>query len=421
MKKTKVSRRNFIKGSAVASSTLMLSPRLMAQSVAGTDQNLVLLFMRGGHDALSAVAPQTSRFNMNQVRPDISYTFPNNASDSFYGINSQLTKLISLYNSGDLAIIHGVGGKHPSTSHFEQMDLIESGSSKKILPEGFLARFTKELDADAYSIEKRVPRSLRSKDKFVLQFSDRSSLTAIKKRPGQKMSIDRSNFLTSFFKGATIGIVGTKAVTLEEKQEDVNRNLAGVNSSLTYKNSDIKLLAEMLKASNSGVYTLSNSSWDHHRNLKDVFVTKANDLFDDLAKLRQDLGAAKWNKTTIVVMSEFGRRIKQNGSLGVDHGRGGVAYILGGKVNGKKIYRKLSASVNADNNLLNKLNQAKTDPMTNIDVTTDVRMLFAEIFDKVYGIKNATKLNSIFSKNEGVITDPIPNVASDRFNFIKVA
>lgn len=414
-----ITRRQFISHSAIAGTTLFLSPHLMANSTPNSNKNLVLIFLRGGCDGLSAVAPYTNAVSskLKNKRPNIAYNVSNNASDSFFGINRELTELISLYNTGDLAIIHGTGGKNETTSHFAQMDYIESGSSKKILNEGFLARFAKRLNSETYALEAILPRSLRSADKFALQFTNKNQLATIQRRPQQTMRLERGTFLTSLFSGGAFKIIREKANTLNEQQNQVNRKLAS-NSATTstgYKSTDIALLSEMISKGNNGVYSLSNGGWDHHRRLKDVFVKKTNDLFADLRKLKTDLQKnGKWQNTTIVVMSEFGRRIGENGSLGCDHGRGGVAYVLGGQVKGKKIYR----NTKYDTLLSTAISKTETAPKECLPVSTDVRLVFAEIFNKVYGIKNKGALNQIFSFDGTAVDDPIPNVDKDYLGFI---
>jgi uncharacterized protein (DUF1501 family) len=413
-----ISRRSFLSATAAAGTTLMLTPKLMANTTPNSKKNFVLVFLRGGHDALSAVAPRVGSVNLNAKRPQIGYSFPNNANDNFFGINSELTDLISLYREGDLAVIHGTGGTNETTSHFAQMDYVESGSSKKILAEGFLARLAKRLNSDAYALETVMPRSLRSTEQFVLQFTDKNNLLAIQKRPQQDLKVSRTEFLSGFFTGATFGIIRDKATSLNEKQDIVNRKLANSASLSTgYNSKEIGLLSEMLSKGNSGIYSISHTGWDHHRGLKDVFVNKTNNLFKDLKKLKSDLQAnGKWNDTTIVVLSEFGRRIGQNGSLGCDHGRGGAAYVLGGKVQGRKIYRKSGY----DASLAAAINKVESAPRECIPVATDVRLIFAEVFSKQYGITGAPGLNQIFSYDAATetINDPVRNVATDRLNFI---
>lgn len=417
---TSVSRRQFLKGSAIAGTTLALSPNLLANTTPANNKNLVLIFLRGGCDGLSAVMPRTAAVytKLKDKRPNISYPVAHNASDAFFGINTELTELISLYNKGNMAIIHGTGGKNETTSHFAQMDYIESGSSKKILSEGFLARFAKHLNSEAFALEPIMPRSLRSSDKFALQFTNKTELASIKKRPNQNIKLERGAFLTSLFSGGAFNLIKSKATTLESQQTSVNRKLAS-NATLTtnYVSKDIQLLSEMINKGNSGVYSLSSGGWDHHRGLQDIFVKKSNALFADLAKLQSDLKAnKKWANTTIVVMSEFGRRIGENGSKGCDHGRGGVAYVLGGKVNSKKVYRDASY----DELLTASINKTESAPRECLPVSTDIRLVFAEIFNKVYGITNKNALNKIFSQDtDGLANDPVSNIATGYLGFIK--
>ena len=76
--------------------------------------------------------------------------------------------------------------------------------------------------------------------------------------------------------------------------------------------------------------------WDTHFVQGALFAERARTLGDGLRALRTALGP-RWARTTVVVVSEFGRRIPENGSLGTDHGRGGAAFVLGGTVRGRRV------------------------------------------------------------------------------------
>jgi len=394
--KKNISRRNFVLSSSAALAYSAFSPKLFAESTAAPYRNVVSIFLRGGHDALSMSAPKNLQL-LKSKRPDIQYGMQD-VGDSFFGINSTIwNSMKGLYEGGDMAIIHGVGGMNPTTSHFSQMAFIEGGHSRQVLGEGFLARVPNFLtNQNLFALESSVPDMLKS-DKYVLQFEKKSLLSSFKKLDSsQKLALSRKNFLESFFSWGTPDTGRATASSHNQNAENVYNKIKSLSLASRYSNKNIGLLSEMLSSGNRGLYTLSVGGWDHHVNVKSVFGGMCNSLFNDLSKLAQDLKASNmWNNTIVIIHSEFGRRIGQNGSLGVDHGRGGVAYVLGGRVKGNKIY-KSTAYVN---DLKAKLNTAEENPKLNLDVDIDIRAVYAEAFRRMYGLNNE-ELVSIFGNDE---------------------
>lgn len=382
---------------ALVGGKLMIGDTLANTTVRGSNHNVISIFLRGGHDALSMCAPfkGSAKNNLLAKRPNINYSMKG-IGDAYFGLNSDINdSLLDLYRSGDLAIVHGVGGLNETTSHFAQMDYIESGHSKIITPQGFLGRFAEIANlSDMFALESKVPRSLRSQN-YVMQISNKDSLGKIKRTRRQNISISKSDFLRSFFEKGSKNRVREIAQEHSSRSGEVFESIKRLNLLDDYKNKDIGLLTEMIVGDNPGIYTLSIGGWDHHRDLKGTYVSKVNNLFDDIAKLVGELKSNnKWGNTTIIIHSEFGRRIGENGSLGCDHGRGGIAYVLGGKVNGKKVYRKQGYV----KDLNQKLSASEVNPRANLGVFYDVRNLYAEVFRRRFGL-NDKALKQVFGND----------------------
>lgn len=396
--KMNFNRRDFLKTSVASGVGLYLGAgNLQYASAAGTvnNQTVITIFLRGGQDALSAVAPKNLNL-LKKKRPNIYFNM-RNVGDDFFGVNRDLgNNFFKLFNQKDMAIIHGVGGLNPTTSHFAQMDYIEGGDSKQILNTGFLQRFAQVKNIDnMFALESKVPNSLLG-DKYVMQMLSKGSLANIGNLNGnQQNGISRSQFLSNFFGKGTFGKARSTASTHKVRSEQVFNSIKSSNLGQNFTNPQMGLLSEMVCNKNRGAYTLSVGGWDDHVEVRNGFAGRLTRLFDDINRLVAQLkSAGEFNRTTILVYSEFGRRIGENGSKGSDHGRGGVAYVLGGKVKGGKIYK----TANFVNDTKTKFNDVEANPRHNLLVDIDIRQIYAQVFRKQFKMNN-TQVKSIFNND----------------------
>jgi len=397
------SRRDFLKNSFVGGLGLYLGSGGLHYSHANQDDGntLITIFLRGGMDALSAVGPLQEidlwEAWSKKVRPKTIYGMEKLSNDDFFGINEQFNdNFKNLFKEGSLAILHGVGGLNESTSHFVQSDFVESGRVDRISRDGFLHRFAVargESDKN-YAIEERIPHSLLGTSQYVMHLQSEADLAGIGNRNRNYTSgIKREEFLRYFFKRTF-----RKAKKLMKSHHDYLKEVSeGLEKqSGDFKNKQMRLVSKMVCSGFSGSYTLSVGGWDDHKDVKAGFVKRHNALFKDVSELVADLKArGKFNKTTIVILTEFGRRIKENGALGSDHGRGGVSYVIGGKIKGGKIYR----TNGYENDLKSSIAKIGTNEKNNsqfvLKVETDIRLVFAKIFKKQFGL-NEEKIREIF-------------------------
>jgi uncharacterized protein (DUF1501 family) len=126
--------------------------------------------------------------------------------------------------------------------------------------------------------------------------------------------------------------------------------------------------------------------WDTHANqgtVKGQLANHLNPLGQGLAILARDLGPM-FDDTTIVVMSEFGRTVKQNGNNGTDHGHGNVMWVLGGAVNGGKVYADWKG-----------LDESSLYEQRDVPVTTDFRTVLAQVAERHLRLPDA-RLQEVF-------------------------
>lgn len=379
-------RRGFLKGSALtcAAFSLPFGAR-SAEAAIGGDKCVVAIFLRGAADGLNLVVPVGQRARYDALRPTIGIP-----DASLIGLNSQfslhpsLGALKPLYNRGELAILHAVGSPHPTRSHFEAMDYMERANPGSKSGAGWLNATVTALGAtkvtDAVGFAKSTPLSLSGGAQAVVA----SSLSRMRITGAEANK--RRSAIEALFKGIG-GHLGTKtrsAFSAADAFKSINRN-----TSVSYPNSPfsaaLKDAAALIK-SNLGVRVMSLDlgGWDHHSDEVNRMSGVAGLLAASLAAFWDDLGAAGRNKTVAMVMTEFGRTAKENGSKGTDHGHGSVMFTLGGSVAGGKVVTNWPG-IGA-----NQLYQGR-----DLKVTTDFRDVFSEVLDRHMGL-NPTKQAPIF-------------------------
>jgi uncharacterized protein (DUF1501 family) len=119
------------------------------------------------------------------------------------------------------------------------------------------------------------------------------------------------------------------------------------------------------------VICIDSDGWDHHENLPTYIDQSLTELGDSLSAFYKDMGDTRMQRITVLVHTEFGRRVAENGSSGVDHGTGGLAYLMGGGVNGGQVFSSWPGL--ADGNL---------EMGEDLKITTDLRTVLAEMLTK---------------------------------------
>ncbi|CAB5013942.1 MAG: DUF1501 domain-containing protein [Actinobacteria bacterium] len=348
-----VTRRNLLKGMLVGAGTLALPPTLITSTVSVayavtpgyTGDTLVVLSLRGGFDGLNAVVPSGDPDYLTH-RPGIG--IPAAATlrlDSRFGLHPALAPLKALYDSDKLAVVHATGLAEPNRSHFAAMDEIEQATPGTPSRSGWLARALALHDSDGpfnavqigstdmpYELVGDFPTlGMNSLDSFDINGVDDESRprwdTALRAlHSGADPIHQRSASMTLDALSTAQALAATTYVPAH---------------GATYPSSDLGRaltdVARMIKA-NTGirVATIDYGDWDMHSGMGTVGSGWMHDHLTDfgaaLAAFVADLGTTM-DDVTLVTISEFGRRVGENDSMGVDHGWGNAMFVLGGHVN----------------------------------------------------------------------------------------
>lgn len=379
-----MSRRTFLQASTAAASLAAVSRPVAAsaQRAHTPPGQLVVVFLRGGQDHLSAVVPYTDD-NYYRRRPTIAV--PADAVlrlDDTFGLHPAIPGLHDMYTDGRLAVVVGAGNPAGDRSHFVAQDLWEYGDVDVPADgHGWLGRYLTSTSASGDSLFRgitlgnNVNLSLRgfpalgiaSVAHFGLggfsTFTASSEPVLRKMHPG-----DSRAHVTGI---ATLDAAAqVESLDGSSSEDDTGRMFADTAELL-----DSDLGVEVI--------TLNIGHWDTHDAMGSWDDGEMRSLLTDfdtqLTVFQEDLDRRGRSNVTTVVMTEFGRRIDENGSGGTDHGWGSAMYVLGGGVNGGRVFGSIP-----------KLDEATTAPHRHeVPVTTDCRDVLGEVAGAALGANAA--------------------------------
>jgi uncharacterized protein (DUF1501 family) len=312
--------------------------------------------------------------------PDATHAAPGDRSldlDGFFGLHPSLAPLLLAWQDGHLALVHAVGAPDDSRSHFRSMELMERGASDESGPaSGWLSRVlaasqgasSSPLRAVAWG--DRPPRSLLGS---VPVTTLQSIADAHLGSDGQSLDAFRTTLAALYQPFDDLGSAGQDLLGLLGSLDRLRGNRK--TTAAAYPQTDFgRALEQTARLVMAGVglevAALELGGWDTHfaqGGSQGIMATLLVELATGLAAFVLDLGA-EIGRVTTVTMSEFGRRAYENGSLGTDHGHGSCMFVLGGRVNGRRVVAHWPG-----------LGEGELFGPGDLAVTTDYRDVLAEI------------------------------------------
>jgi uncharacterized protein (DUF1501 family) len=401
-----ITRRALMKGGAMAvvgTSAIpsFLTRTVLAQATTAQAQGkkLVVIFQRGAADGLNIVVPHRESAYY-QMRPTIAIQQNQVVDlDGFFGLHPAMQPLKALWDQKHLAIIHACGSPDPTRSHFDAQDYMESGTpGVKVTTDGWLNRALQAED-EAYRSRKysafravalgsQVPRTLEGKIPAVAINNVRDFSVGGQNPAAVPIA---TSFEAMYADSVNTVLHGTGSETFEAvkmlKAADPAKYTPapGANYPNGSFGNSLRQVAQLLKA-NLGVEAAfaDIGGWDTHQNQGNVNGQLANRLkefSEGITAFWTDMGDQA-NDIVLVSMSEFGRTVHQNGTGGTDHGHANVMFVLGGEVQGGRVYGKWPG-----------MRQDQLYEGRDLAVTTDFRQVLGEAAYKTVGARN---LNLVF-------------------------
>ena len=314
------------------------------------ERSVVVIELQGGNDALNTVIPYNN---------PLYYDFRSNVGipegevlhlDGEVGLNPNLAPIKHLWDRGNIAVINGVGYPNPNRSHFRSRDVWYTCESEKIGAEGWLGAAIRDLDARGENVltgvnfGRGLPRAMVCKGVPVASVANLETYGLMPDIQDEK---SRQYALEAFSR--IYGPTETKDVVAQVLSETGSNALKGADrlrsapdlysSSVEYADTPIsqslRNMAQVMSADlGTRFYYTMHGSFDTHSNELPAHAKLWTDVSTAIADFTSDLEEhGMLDDTLILVFSEFGRRIRDNGT-GTDHGSGGVAFVIGGGVNG---------------------------------------------------------------------------------------
>ncbi len=368
-----MNRRNFLTLTGTFTGGALLLPDFLhafgsQQNVVIGDQCVVFVQLNGGNDGLNTFVPFDNPLYY-ALRPQIALS-----KDAVIGKNKEmafhpaLKGFAEMQQNGDLSVIQNVGYPEPNRSHFRSQEIWQTASdSNKYINEGWLGRY---LDLQCKDHQPTAGINLDSIDNLSLKGLEPNSITV--KNPNVFKTKNQKEEAGTLSDNPQLDFVRKIANSVTEGSDEIQKALAKSTAEISYPKTglatNLAWIARLIKGNlNSKVYYTSLNGFDTHDNQLAIQNNKLTELDDALFSFYTDLKKASlMQNVTIVVFSEFGRRVKDNGK-GTDHGTAAPMFIIGGNNRGKII---------GNNPNLSDLDQG------DLKYETDFRSVYASLLQK---------------------------------------
>ncbi len=335
-----MNRRNFLTLTGTFTGGMLVLPDFL--HAFGSQNNLVIgeqcivfVQLNGGNDGLNTFIPFEDPLYY-ELRTKIALN-----KDAVVGKNKgmafhpSLKDFAQMQQNGDLTVIQNVGYPEPIRSHFRSLEIWQTATdSNQYINEGWLGRY---LDLQCNGHQATAGINLDSIDNLALKGTEPNFITV--KDPNRfKIKFDKEENVT-LSKNPHLDFVRKIANSVTEGSDEIQKALAKSKNEISYPKTELsknlEWIARLIKGNlNSKVYYTSLGGFDTHDNQLAIHERKLTDLNDSLFSFYQDLKQAQLlQNVTIVVFSEFGRRVKDNGN-GTDHGTAAPMFIIGGNNKG---------------------------------------------------------------------------------------
>lgn len=310
---------------------------------------LVMLTLYGGNDGLNTVIPYADSLYYSS-RPEISYK-PETVLplDAELALNPSMKGLKNLWDQNKVAIIRGVGYPNPDRSHFSSMAKWQTASPVKNINTGWLGRWIDSQAEDsmlAISLGSVLPPLFAGAKRSgsVLPLGglvipkgtigvNCQQLSKVARSDSNLMAAAATSMRNLFSVSSTVQPVLKSPAPINPDLPTVNGGNAGGDSNLEQQ---LDVVAKLIAAgAPTKVWSVSLGGFDTHANEANAQAELLGVVSDSISRFMGQLkSTSRANDVTIVVYSEFGRRVVGNGSQGTDHGTSGPMFIIGDKVKG---------------------------------------------------------------------------------------
>ena len=385
-------RRKFLNSSA----TLTLMSPLMNRAFAEAtdDARLVLVILRGGLDGMAA-APAYGEGRYRNLRGQLALGEPGSEGgvlklDGLFGLHPSLTNMHSMYRDGDLAVVHAIASPYRERSHFDGQKVLEAGGvSPSTSNGGWLNRALTALAAESFE---REAIALASTVPLVLRGTETVTSWAPSRLPDS--DADTLARVRQIYEAADPALAMRLTEALNARDLAGETGMDGMRPGGQQLAPITTAAARFLAAADGPrIAVIEANGWDTHANqgaANGGLAIRLQQLDAGLASFKSELGS-NWDKTTVMVVTEFGRTVAVNGTRGTDHGTAGCAFVAGGAVAGGRVIADWPG-----------LAERELFEGRDLAPTLDLRAVFKGVLSEQYGLSARALESSIFPGSEAI-------------------
>ena len=382
----RINRRDFLKFLSVSAGLAFAAPYVSFAST-NTERRFIFIIQRGAADGLNTVIPYADP-DYAKLRGALGIDVSQATKlDSMFALHPALAETAKLYANKQALFVHAVASPYRNRSHFDGQNVLETGGTSAYqIKDGWMNRLLTLLPAsqnEAIAFATTVPMALRGKIE-VTSYAP----SALPQAPDDLLMRVEQLYAED-----------TQLHSLWNAAMEAN-NMADAVGSKQDPASFGRLAASFLaKADGPRIAMIETGGWDTHTAQEGRLARQLKSLDSMIAAMRDGLGPV-WQKTTIVVATEFGRTAATNGTGGTDHGTGSTAMILGGDVNGGRVIADWPG-----------LTQNSLYEGRDLKPTTNLNTLIASITGAGFGIDPAKIANTLFpDTNNGKVIEGLIHV-----------
>jgi uncharacterized protein (DUF1501 family) len=410
----RISRRLFIRDGVATVGLSLVAPAFLsaiAQAQGRSSRRLVVVYLGGGNDSLNTLVSYQDPSYYSR-RPTIAIPagqvlqVGTDSSGRALGLHPRLGGLQNIFNEGRLALVQRTGYPNSSRSHFEATDIWGTANPQTTTGSGWLGRYLdtlpRPLDAlSAWNTTGETPRALLSGLSGVPAIPNATTYTFASPNRGSAAQQERAaaQMMASNPASANRPLLAFVNAANRGAIETLDRVAAASSYTPTaaYPNNGFALALRtvagaIVRGIGSRVYWVQTGGYDTHSaqgaGAGGGYGNLMGTLGDGLAAFYTDIrnqGLAA--DTTVIVFSEFARRISENGSAGTDHGAAGLMMVLGGSVRGG-LYGTAGSLAPGSPSLENNSGDVRYE--------TDFRSVYARLLDQWFGVSSVPILNGDF-------------------------
>ena len=359
-----------------------------------TDRIIILIKLNGGNDGLNTIIPTQDDIYYN-ARPSLAIS-PNEALaiNEQNGFHPNLSAFHSLYQSGNMSLIHGIGYPDPNLSHFRSSDIwVTASDADEYLQTGWIGRLLEQEYPDFPSNAPDHPLAIQFNSANLLEFkTSESNMGMMVFDPETMYNLINGNYVAGeddpapdTYGGTELDFIREVDLLSFEYAEVINETAGQGSNSVEYPGTNLgyqmALTAQMISGGlETPIYRIYQSGYDTHATQGNDHANLLMDLNNAVLAFMEDLSnQGLMDRVLVVTTSEFGRRYFENGSAGTDHGTSAPCMVFGNSVVPDMFGEQPSLS--------------NLDQHNNLLIQHDFRQLYSSIITDWFGLDQEIATN----------------------------